>query len=269
MLAPPDLLPVQGADPPPLRWLGVEAEGRVAVAGVKVCYWADQEGVWRRGGLGLDFSWVCPGVSPPASQGAALAGDAAAEENEEDQGGDWRDQDVEPPLCLQLGPATTQATEEQDILEPFRLTGLVPSDGDIVIHDDGVNDLEVPVAGEVEEVTVLAGEAVGGGGIVLALEPAALEAGPVVPDVDRTHPSRRDLEAGLVKVLCELWGQLSDCVQCCHHNKSFIIIDISPHLPLTAQLSPIVCQIALCRGFPVLIVFLCLFVFPLPWMITN
>lgn len=30
--------PVQGADPPPLGWLGVEAEGGVAVAGVKVCY---------------------------------------------------------------------------------------------------------------------------------------------------------------------------------------------------------------------------------------
>lgn len=129
---------------------------------------------------------MCPGVSPPAGQGTALAGDAATEEDEEDQGGEGRDQDVEPPLCLQLGPTTTQATEEQDILEPFRLTGLVP------------------VAGEVEEVTVLAGEAVGGGGVVLALEPAALEAGPVVPDVDRTHPSRRGLEPGLVKVQCEL-----------------------------------------------------------------
>ena len=40
-------------------------------------------------------------------------------------------------------------------------------------------------------ITVLAREAVGGGGVVLALEPAALEAGPVVPDVDRTH---RDIE---------------------------------------------------------------------------
>ena len=41
-----------------------------------------------------------------------------------------------------------------------------------------------PVATEVEEVLIFAGITVGRGGIRLALEPAALQAGLVVPDVD-------------------------------------------------------------------------------------
>lgn len=44
--------------------------------------------------------------------------------------------------------------------------------------------LTLPVAGQVEEVLVLAGVTVGGCWIVLALKPAALQSGPVVPDVD-------------------------------------------------------------------------------------
>ena len=41
-----------------------------------------------------------------------------------------------------------------------------------------------PVATEVEEVLIFAGITVGRGGIRLALEPAALQAGLVVPDID-------------------------------------------------------------------------------------
>ena len=108
----------------------MEAEGGVAVAGVEVCYGADQEGVWGRCVLRLYFSRVCSAVPPPASQGAALAGEAAAEQHEQGQGRHRRHQDVEPALGLQLGPTSTQAAEEQNILEPLGLARLVSVNDD-------------------------------------------------------------------------------------------------------------------------------------------
>ena len=88
----------------------MEAEGGVAVAGVKVRYGAHQEGVGRRGWFRIDFSRVGPALPPAACEGTASAGEAAAEQDEEGQGGEGRDQDIEPSLCLQLGPTATQAT---------------------------------------------------------------------------------------------------------------------------------------------------------------
>ena len=44
-----------------------------------------------------------------------------------------------------------------------------------------------PVSGEVDEVLVAAGVVVGGGGEALAVEPAGLQSGAVVPDVDTVH----------------------------------------------------------------------------------
>ena len=108
----------------------MEPKGGVAVPCVKVRYGADQEGVWGRGVLRLYFSRVCSAVPPPASQGAALAGEAAAEQHEQGQGRHRRHQDVEPALCLQLGPTSTQAAEEQNILEPLGLARLVSVNDD-------------------------------------------------------------------------------------------------------------------------------------------
>ena len=176
------LLPVQSADPPPLGWVVVEPEGGVAVARVKVCNGADEERVGRLRGAGLDFRGGS-GVSPPAGQGAAGTGEAAAEQEGEEEGGEGRHQDIEPPLSLQLGPAAAETTEEEDVLKPLRLAGLVPSK----VHSQPELSRELPiqpVAGEVEEVMVLAGVTVGGGWNVLALKPAALQSGLVVPDVD-------------------------------------------------------------------------------------
>ena len=105
----------------------MEPEGGVAVPGVEVRNGADEEGVGGRCGAGLHFRGVCSGVSPPASQGTAGTGEAAAEQDEEEDGGEGGDQDVEPPLGLQLGPAATETTEEQDVLKPLSLAGLVPT----------------------------------------------------------------------------------------------------------------------------------------------
>ena len=69
--------------------------------------------------FGLNLGRLGPAVPVPPGQGTALAGEAAAEHQEEDDGGDHRDQDVEPALRLQLGSAARQATEEQHILIPF------------------------------------------------------------------------------------------------------------------------------------------------------
>ena len=55
--------------------------------------------------FGLNLGRLCPTVPVPLGQGAALAGEAAAEHDEEDDGRDDRDQDVQPPLCFQLGSA--------------------------------------------------------------------------------------------------------------------------------------------------------------------
>ena len=105
----------------------MEPQGSVAVPGVKVRNGVDQERVGRRGGFRFHFSRVCSGVSPPASQGTAGAGEAAAEHHEQEEGGEGRDQDVQPSLRLQLGPTPTQTTEEQDVLKPLSLAGLVPA----------------------------------------------------------------------------------------------------------------------------------------------
>ena len=107
----------------------MEPQGSVAVAGVKVRDGVDEERVGWRGGLGSHLARVRPGVSPPASQGAAGAGETAGEEEEQQEAGDGRHQDVQPSLGLQLGPAPTETTEEQDVLEPLSLARLIPSSG--------------------------------------------------------------------------------------------------------------------------------------------
>ena len=107
----------------------MEPQGSVAVPRVEVSDGVDQERVGRRGRFRFHFSRVCSGVSPPASQGTAGAGEAAAEQDEQEEGGEGRDQDVQPSLRLELGPTSTETTEEQDVLKPLSLAGLVPSRG--------------------------------------------------------------------------------------------------------------------------------------------
>ena len=82
--------------------------------------------------LGLNLGRARPAVPVPPGEGAALAGDAAAEHQEEDDGRDDWNQDVEPPLCLQLGSAAGQATEEQHILIPFCSGQIISGNKDFI-----------------------------------------------------------------------------------------------------------------------------------------
>ena len=100
---------------------------------IKIGDGADQEGIGRRRlGRGyLGRGWLCPAVPVPAGEGAALAHAADHEQEEEDQGGDGRHQDVQPPLCPQLGPAAREAGEEQHVVIPVSAAQVIP-----VIHLD-------------------------------------------------------------------------------------------------------------------------------------
>ena len=82
--------------------------------------------------LGLNLGRVGPAVPVPPGEGTALAGDAAAEHQEEDDSRDDWNQDVEPPLRLQLGSAPGQATEEQHVLIPFRSGQIISGNTDFI-----------------------------------------------------------------------------------------------------------------------------------------
>ena len=69
-----------------------------------------------------------------------------------------------------------------------------------------------PVSGEVDEVLVAAGVVVGGGGEALAVEPAGLQRGAVVPDVDTVHGAHHHTDIStlfLSDFLCDLAARVT------------------------------------------------------------
>ena len=120
-------------------------------------------------------------------EGAAAAAAADEEEGGEERGGRGGDEDVEPALRPQLRAAPRQAAEEEHVLVPVGARGFVSTKIFSVTICAAANGQWSPVSGEVDEVLVAAGVVVGGGGEALAVEPAGLQRGAVVPDVDTVH----------------------------------------------------------------------------------
>ena len=78
--------------------------------------------------------------------------------------------------------------------------------------------MSVPVSCEVSEVLVIARVAVGGGGVTLAVKPAALQRRLLVPDADGAHlrapqPPSRDLTTGLT-CFDNVQPIIASCGQC-------------------------------------------------------
>ena len=118
-------------------------------------------------------------------EGAAAAAAADEEEGGEERGGRGGDEDVEPALRPQLRAAPRQAAEEEHVLVPVGARGFVSTKIFSIRHNLYCSQWSgSPVSGEVDEVLVAAGVVVGGGGEALAVEPAGLQRGAVVPDVD-------------------------------------------------------------------------------------
>lgn len=144
-----------------------------------------------------------PGVAPPAGEGAAPAHAAAAEQEEEGEGGDGGHEDVEPALRPQLQTTGCGITEPEIVLLPApgtrtdkRRRGRCHTSqlgsGHLCIKMISLLSfitlsLHLPVSCEVSEIPVVAWVAVGGGGVALAVEPAALQRRLLVPDADGAH----------------------------------------------------------------------------------